>query len=312
MRDTRARSLFRYTTFAALLVAIAQVTLGGIVRVTGSGDACPDWPLCYGQLIPPFEYHIVLEYSHRLSATLVGLIVLAVVILAWRHYRTNQVVFFASIGGGLLVIAAALLGGLTVLSELTWWIRLIHLSIAELVIASIAIAWLGSRGEVAVPKEALAYAPRHGRWVVWLAVGGVFVSILYGGYMVGVSYGSSCVTWPHCNGSMAPRGLPFEIHMGHRYLTVILGMIFASAAYISWRKGVVYPEIRGVIIFMLLMFGTQVIVGAFTVWTGFAIALKVAHLSLATLMWLSVVVLALMYCRPGRYGIKTIVGSTGH
>ena len=127
MRDTRARGLFRYTAFAALVAAVAQVTLGGIVRVTGSGDACPDWPLCYGKLIPPLEYHIVLEYSHRLSATLVGLIVLAVVILAWRHYRTNRPVLFASISGGLLVIAAALLGGLTVLSELTWWIRLIIL-----------------------------------------------------------------------------------------------------------------------------------------------------------------------------------------
>ena len=312
MRDTRARGLFRYTAFAALVAAVAQVTLGGIVRVTGSGDACPDWPLCYGKLIPPLEYRIVLEYSHRLSATLVGLIVLAVVILAWRHYRTNRPVLFASISGGLLVIAAALLGGLTVLSELTWWIRLIHLSIAELVVASIALAWLGSRGEVAVPKEALAYAPRYGKWVVWLVVVGVFVLILYGGYMVGVSYGSSCVTWPHCNGSMAPRGLPFEIHMGHRYLTVILGMIFVFAAYIGWRKGIVYSEMRGVIIFMLLIFVAQVIVGAFTVWTGFAIALKVAHLSLATLMWLSAVVFAVMYLFPGRYGIKTSLGSAGH
>ena len=155
-----------------MVAGVAEVPLGGIVRVTGSGDACPDWPLCYGKLIPPLEYHIVLEYSHRLSATLVGLIVLAVVILAWRHYRTNRPVLFASISGGLLVIAAALLGGLTVLSELTWWIRLIHLSIAELVVASIALAWLGSRGEVAVPKEALAYAPRYGKWVVWLVVVG--------------------------------------------------------------------------------------------------------------------------------------------
>ena len=312
MRDTTAPGLFRYMAFAALLAAVVQVTLGGVVRVTGSGDACPDWPLCYGKLIPPLEYHTILEYSHRLSATLIGLIVLGVVILAWKHHRTNRPVLFASTGGGLLVIAAALLGGLTVLSELTWWIRLIHLSIAELVVASIAIAWLGSRGEVVVAIEGLVYEPRYGKWIVWLAVAGVFVSILYGGYMVGVSYGSSCVTWPHCNGSMAPRGLPFEIHMGHRYLTFILGMIFAVAGYVGWRKGIVYSEMRGVVIFMLLSFGVQVIVGAVTIWTGFAIALKVAHLSLATLMWLSIVVFAVMYCFPGRYGIKSIVGSTGH
>ena len=49
----------------ALLAAVGQVTLGGVVRLTDSGLGCPDWPLCHGKLIPPAEFHTLIEYSHR-------------------------------------------------------------------------------------------------------------------------------------------------------------------------------------------------------------------------------------------------------
>ena len=53
----------------ALAAAVAQISLGGIVRITDSGLGCPDWPLCHGKLLPPLELHTLIEYSHRLSAS---------------------------------------------------------------------------------------------------------------------------------------------------------------------------------------------------------------------------------------------------
>ena len=66
-----------YLSVLALIDAVAQVTLGGIVRVTGSGLGCPDWPLCYGQIIPPFKLDTLIEYSHRLSGMILGILVLS-------------------------------------------------------------------------------------------------------------------------------------------------------------------------------------------------------------------------------------------
>ena len=68
-----------YLSILAVLAAIAQVTLGGVVRVTGSGLGCPDWPLCYGQIVPPFQLDALIEYSHRLSGAILGVLVLLAV-----------------------------------------------------------------------------------------------------------------------------------------------------------------------------------------------------------------------------------------
>src|SRR5207245_9985474 len=81
---------FRLLTVAAALVTYALVVLGGVVRVSGSGLGCPDWPLCHGRLLPPLNLHAIIEYSHRTTASLASaLIVLtaAVALLAWRTSR---------------------------------------------------------------------------------------------------------------------------------------------------------------------------------------------------------------------------------
>ena len=131
---------FRVLALASSVAALAQVTLGGVVRVTGSGLGCPDWPLCHGQLIPPFEFATLVEYTHRLSASALGVLVLATLVLAWVFLRNNRWALWPSAIGMVLVIVAAALGGATVLTELSWWVRLIHLAVAEGVVAAMVVA----------------------------------------------------------------------------------------------------------------------------------------------------------------------------
>ena len=122
-----AQIAFRIVAAAALLSAFAQLTLGGVVRVTGSGLGCPDWPLCHGRVVPPFDTATLIEYSHRLSGSALGLLVIAVVVLAWTFYRSRPWVLAPSIFGLVMVVIAGILGGITVLTDLAWWVRLLHL-----------------------------------------------------------------------------------------------------------------------------------------------------------------------------------------
>ena len=304
---TTAQTRFRAVALLGLIAAIAQVTLGGIVRVTGSGDACPDWPLCHGQLIPPLDYHTMLEYSHRLSATVVGLLVVIALYLAWRHYRGSRPALISTSAATILVIAAAILGGLTVLSELTWWVRLIHLGLAELVVASMAVAWLsgGTGGNASLPDGTERTRVKFDCTLMWATLGGVMVMILYGSFIVGAGYGSSCGSWPMCQGWGIPRGIAFEAHMGHRYLAVIVFALVAGMGHVAWRRGAVDGELRWLTVLTGGFLVVEILVGAFTVWLGFTAAMKSLHLTVATLMWASAVLLAAVYLRPDRFRVPS-------
>src|ERR1700716_4408221 len=80
----------RRRAWVTAIFAYLQIALGGVVRVSGSGLGCPDWPLCHGRPYPPADLHAIIEYSHRAVGTVTGVLIIATVVLAWVVYRTRR------------------------------------------------------------------------------------------------------------------------------------------------------------------------------------------------------------------------------
>ncbi len=126
---------------ATLLAGYVTVVLGGYVSNIGAGLACPDWPTCQGQLIPPLgDPSVLAEYIHRLAAVLVGVFALATLILVWWRRRAHTTLVLATTAGFGLLVLQITLGALTVTSFLAAEVVTAHLAVATAFIATMTWA----------------------------------------------------------------------------------------------------------------------------------------------------------------------------
>lgn len=285
---------FRILTILGLIVAFIQISLGGFVRVTDSGMACgDDWPLCDGQLVPTFNYEVVLEYAHRVSGAVLIVLILIIFIYAWRLHRNDPWIFRSATAALVFVIAGAGFGAATVFSELGWGFRLIHLAIAEAVICSLAFAFVGSLNftEYGINGPAKG-SMASGTVYMFGMMLSLFLLILSGSIMVGLDAATVCGTWPLCNGSLFPQGdSRYAIHMGHRLLGIVAGALMLLAFAWIWRMREWITGAGKVAIVLLILMIAQVLLGAVLIWTGFAPGWRAIHLAGGSLVWLVACVL---------------------
>src|SRR5947209_8098315 len=128
------------------------VALGGTVRATGSGLSCPDWPLCFGRPYAPPEIHALLEESHRYTASIVSVLVIALAISALIWARKERQVLIPAIIAPVILLVQIVLGGLTVLWNLPPTIITAHLATA-LALFAIIITIAVMAGKASSAKE---------------------------------------------------------------------------------------------------------------------------------------------------------------
>ncbi|TME56859.1 MAG: protoheme IX farnesyltransferase [Chloroflexi bacterium] len=249
---------FRALSVATALVTYALVVLGGVVRVSGSGLGCPDWPLCHGRVLPPLDLHAIIEYSHRTTASLTSGLVLVTAAFAWVAWRRRRdIVIPATVALGLLVVQVVL-GAVTVRLELPPMIVLAHLATAMALLAAVCITAVAA---IVAPPGAGADRPSVG----WsrAAAAGTYILILSGSLVVGSAASGSCNAWPLCGGgfSFAFDGLP-AIQLVHRGIAALVGVLIVVSLLSVLARHRRQPAVRATVALTLAALAFQVAVGA--------------------------------------------------
>src|SRR5467141_3689588 len=126
---------FRRLAVLTAVFAYLQIALGGLVRVSGSGLGCPDWPLCHGRPYPPADPHAIVEYSHRAVGSVTGILIIATVVLAWVVFRSRRpLVAWLATASLIGVVGEGAVGGVVVANDLQPWLVVVHLGLAMIIL----------------------------------------------------------------------------------------------------------------------------------------------------------------------------------
>lgn len=294
---------FRVLAWVTVASVYAMLVLGGVVRVTESGLGCgDDWPLCAGQWLPPLESKAIIEYAHRVAASfLVGPLIVATFIGAWLRYRREPWIIWPAAIAVVLVIIQALLGGLTVTTELSGHVVMTHLAVAELTLACcVLLAVMAHRGGMRDSPAPWAVGKTRLFPALSLAAAvALFLILLSGSYLTNSESATAiapptaiyaCQTWPLCAnewGGVFPGGKFALIHMTHRYVALVAGLFIIYALHLGFRGRTQPPVIRWLAMTALALFAAQVLAGAGVIWAGFGsdVEVRALHLALASGVW---------------------------
>src|SRR5438874_10577810 len=284
---------FRALSVATALVTYALVVLGGVVRVSGSGLGCPDWPLGHGRVLPPLDLHAIIEYSHRTTASLTSVLVVATAVVAWvAWHKRRDLVIPATFAVGLLAIQVVL-GAITVRLELPPMIVLAHLATAMALLGAVCVTAVAAMmPTTAGTVDAESVARARG------AAGGTYLLILTGSLVVGSGASGACDAWPLCGGGfrLAVEGSP-AIQLLHRGVAAVIGLLVVMSLLSVLARHRRQPAVRATVALTLAALAFQVAVGAAVVTLHLPAVLRGLHLALASAVWSGTVILAVIASR---------------
>ena len=311
---------YRKLVWIAVFLTVDLIMFGGFTRLSDSGLGCPDWPGCYGSANPFLAHeHIVaaealmptgpvtvvkawIEMTHRYLAMAIGVLIVAMMVQAWRQWKKNRRQEFApSLPTALFffVCLQGAFGAWTVTLKLQPVIVTIHLLLGMGLLA--LLVWLGGRQDHAVSPVLRADAPAQVlapvRTLAILSAIVLAVQIALGGW-VSTNYATlACTDFPLCGGKVIPEMdfehgfhlwrelgktaaghyLPFSaltaIHWVHRNFALVVLLVIGYTVWRAWRL----PALRGTARLIALVLALQAMTGLATIYLNWPLAIAVMH-----------------------------------
>jgi len=320
-------SRFHRLALASVVATYVMVLMGVIVRSTGSGMGCPDWPLCHGQVIPDLgDTAAWLESIHRWWGVIMGFLVVGLVVLAFRTQRATRSLVVGSLAALVVVGFQAYLGKVTVQMSNSAETVTAHLATAMVLLAIFLFLTVRSRYPAVLAKHGTSQ--RITLLVAFSAVS-VYALLLFGTEItcVGVGRTDGCAAliypdWPLFNGQLVPTfdanstiaGLQMA-HFAHRIVAAIVAVVLGITTVVVWRASRpgasrVVPGAQtmlGLVGTAATLFAIQVVVGAMQIWTTLAPWAVSLHLALGAAIWALLVTAALV----GWYAAHAAVAPEG-
>jgi heme a synthase len=270
----------RIAAWVTLVVQTLIVVTGGAVRLTASGLGCPTWPRCTDDSFvntPEMGIHGVIEFGNRLLTFLLVIVAIAAFALIFRMRKQRRDLFWLTLLIGLGIPAQAVIGGISVLTQLNPYVVGLHfiISIAMIVLSTVFVynAYRGN-GPWERASSGLTIT------AAWLMTSFQFITICVGVLTTG--------SGPHAGDAEAPRnGLDSEllqhIHSYPAYIAVGLAVI---TLYLAIRQKI--APLRKALIALLAVNALQIIVGIAQSRMGLPELLVGLHMFLACLVSIAV------------------------
>ncbi len=302
---------FQKLAAATVVTAILLVTIGVIVRATGSGVACPNWPGCFeGQFLPSLSsgYQVWLEWIHRTVAVIIGFEVIGLAILAVLDLRSRRTLVVATIVAVLLVGFQAWLGRETVRLGNSGESVTAHLASAMALLG--LLVWILARS--LYPARLSGRGSQRFTLLAALGAGSVYALLLFGSHVTATSQWIVFPDWPLMNGSVFPALTDANsAHVLHRWVAVIVGIIVAAVVVAAWRHR---PRTRPIVrlaTIAAILFPIQAVVGGLQIMTGLSGWSQTLHLALGAIIWAVLVALVSVSYFEARTAPADLVAGDG-
>lgn len=280
----------RIAAWVTLVVQTLIVVTGGAVRLTASGLGCPTWPTCTEDSLvntPEMGIHGIIEFGNRLLTFLLVIVAIVTFALILRMRKQRRDLFWLTLLIGLGIPAQAVIGGISVLTQLNPYVVGLHfiVSIAMVVLSTVLVfnAYFGNGPwSCAVSGVTITFA--------WLMASFQFITICVGVLTTG--------SGPHAGDAEAPRnGLNSEllqhIHSYPAYIAVGLAVVTLFLA-IRQRSA----SLRNALIGLLVVNAAQILVGIAQSRMGLPELLVGLHMLLACLVTIAVTNVLLNVRKP--------------
>ncbi len=300
---------FRRLTGVVIAFTFILIVLGAVVRSTGSGLACPDWPRCYGLWLPTpdslaglesVEYsfgQVMLEWTHRLIAgVIVGPLVLWLTIWSFRLGRQSGALPLVMMVVLSLVLIQAGLGGFTVLRGNIPWSVAIHLSVALTFLAALIFAFISSEHHSGLGRSS-DYVGAGAQTLAGATLVVALVTVASGAITAKSGSSLACGSWPLCNGFQWPdlSDWMVRIHMAHRVFALatvaLITLLYITGARIRREA----PRFQGDTRMAFALVLGEVGLGAMVVFTEVPLWGAVIHQAFGALVFAA---LATSFLRP--------------